>query len=125
MIRPADDPAPEPRHFAEALLAGTHKPSSLAAEFITGYEEPVSLHGLTALHLEDLRGRPVIVTPAIESYLSSGDKLTNAILDNAELALETHYLLPHPFYITARRSGSEAAGTLKAEFFYLDREERV
>ncbi len=111
----------ERRQFAETLLAGQHSPKAIAAEFLTGPDDPVDLTGKTPAELEDLRGSRVLLTPAIASYLASGDSLTTDTLDNAEIALEKHYGIQPPFYITSRRLGASGS-TLEADCFFLDRE---
>lgn len=120
-LLPMSQSRSDARQLADALLAGTHSAKALAAEFAED-SPPVDLAGKTPAELDDIRGCEVLLTPAISSYLASGDALTHQILDNAELALEKHYGIASPFYITSRRKGREG-DTLAAVSFYLDKEE--
>lgn len=43
---------------------------------------------------EELRSSKVIPAPGVLAYLASGDEITHAILDAAEIATERHYRLP-------------------------------
>lgn len=121
-LTPMSRPDSEASQLADALLSGTHSTKAIAAEFSPEASIAVDLTGKSPAELDDLRGSEVLLTPAIASYLASGDDLTHEILDHAELALEKHYAIEPPFFITSRRSGSEGKG-LAAVSFFLDKEE--
>lgn len=122
MSQPEDDPKAFAQSLARTLLAGNHSPKAIAAEFRTGDDTPVDISGFDAEQLEQFRGCRVKLTDHVARYLGSGDQYTKDTLDNAELALEKHYGLDDPWFITSRRTGDEASGSLQPVYFYLDRD---
>ena len=109
--------------FAKALLAGTHSPEALMAEFGPGLgeDQPVDLTNATPEDLERLHGSKILPTRGVCSYLASDDVLTHSIIDQMERALENDYKLQHPWFITAFRKHKN--DNLTVAYFYLEHEE--
>jgi hypothetical protein len=83
-------------------------------------DEPVCL---AAIHPDQWTDNcKVMPTPAIQRYIESGDILTDHTIDMMELALEKAYQTEAPWCIVSMRSGSEEAGTLNLDYFYLIKE---
>ena len=110
----------EESQLAEAILAGTHSPLSLKAEFGAADDEAIDLATHPA-SLAELQGRKILPTTGIASYLASGDLLTDESINSMEVSLEREFRVEPPFFITSKRSGTSGKN-LKVEHFYLDRE---
>ena len=104
--------------LAAALLAGTHSPKALNAEFGAADDEPINLATHPAA-LAELQGRKIIPTAGITSYLASGDILTDEAINSMEISLEREFRIQPPFFITSMRSGTTGKD-LRVEYFYLD-----
>lgn len=107
------------RLFAEALLSGRHPLDHLISEFCVDSDEAIDLTGRTSPEdLEKLRSSKVIPAPGVLAYLASGDEITHAILDAAEIATERHYQLPDGWYVTSARD----ADPIRLRYLFLEKE---
>jgi len=111
----------EESQLAEALLAGTHSPQALKAEFGAADDAAIDLATIAPADLAAHQGRKVLPTTGIAAYLASGDLLTDEAIDSMEISLEREFRIEQPFFITSQRSGVSGKN-LKVEHFYLDRE---
>ena len=109
----------EEKLFAETLLAGTHSPAALKAEFGAVDDSAIDLSTIAPADLAAYQGRPVQPTSGIASYLASGDPLTDDAINSMELALEREYRIEAPYFITSKRVGTSSKD-LKVIHFYLD-----
>ena len=118
------EPRPNPvdPDYARALLSGTHSIDAVTSEFATTPEETIDLNGIPRDQLALHECANVLPTPAITRYLASGDTLTHEAINKMELALEEHYHLEHPWYITSERVGEEDDEDLHIKHFVLMRE---
>ena len=107
------------KQFAAALFAGTHSPAAVLEEFCSAPEtdQPIDLTGITdfARYL----GYKVKPTPGVAAYLATEDALTDAAIDNMEIAIENAHGIRKPFFITSERKGTAEAKNLKLDYFYL------
>ena len=122
---PNPPPAPDPADplYARALLTGSHSLDALDKEFgVDADDDPIDLNAVPRQKIHEYDLAKVLPSPAVARYLDSGDPLTHAAINKMELALEEHYNLAPPWFITSERSGAEDAGTLRVAYFYLSRE---
>jgi hypothetical protein len=111
---------PTPHELAQSLFEDD--PSELTAKIESLPDDPVDLNAIPRDQIADYDAAKILPTHAISRYLASGDRLSDQTIDKMELALETHYRLDAPWAITSFRSGTEAAGDLSVDYFYLLRE---
>ncbi len=115
-------PNPVDPDYARALLSGTHSIDAVTSEFAVSPEETIDLNSIPRDHLALHESSNVLPTPAIARYIASGDALNHEAINKMELALEEHYHLEPPWYITSERMGEEDDENLHVKHFVLMRE---
>ncbi len=100
------------RDLGRALRYAAHNDKPEPGEFL-------DLNPIPREDLHKFEGACVVPPPSVDRYLASGDPLTHHSINQMELAIEQHYNLAKPFYITAQRGGEEKDGSLKVEYFIL------
>jgi len=87
--------------------------------FTTVEDVPVDLTSIPKKNWID--NSMILPTSAIQSYLDSGDTLTQHTIRMMELAMEKAFGIEDPWYVDCTREGSEENGTLKVLFFAIMR----